>query len=164
MRKEPITAEMLQYLAAKLKGKCDVGSLMILVLCLLGFAGFFRFSELCSIRCCDVHFFPLYMSIFLESSKTDQLHEGSWIWVARTKRDACPVAVIEKYISAAEIQLDDDLPLFQGSSPRDQLLKSSRDRERSLPRYHRHIEDQLAQFTSWLRYNCIQCWNSRSTV
>lgn len=33
--------------------------------------GFFRFSELCHIKACEVKFFPLYVFIFLESSKTD---------------------------------------------------------------------------------------------
>ena len=62
-RKEPITPEMLQQLAESLKDKSCIASSRTLALCLIGFAGFLRFSELCSIRACDVH--PaLHISLF----------------------------------------------------------------------------------------------------
>ena len=49
-RKEPITPEMLQRLAESLKDKSCIASSRTLALCLIGFAGFLRFSELCIIR------------------------------------------------------------------------------------------------------------------
>ena len=80
---------------------------------------FFRFSELCALRACDIKFFPTYMSIFLESSKTDQLRDGAWIAIARSDRETCPVKALERYIAAADIDLSEDLPLFRAlSSPR----------------------------------------------
>jgi hypothetical protein len=86
----------------------------------IGFAGFClfvcRFNELCSIRACDIRSFTTYCSIFLESSKTDQLREGALINIARTERVTCPVCALEKYISAAGFQLDDDLSLHVPSS------------------------------------------------
>lgn len=112
-RKEPISAEMLHCLALKFQDKCSVCDLRTFALCLIGYAGFLRFNELCSIRCCDVHFFPTYCSIFLECSKTDQLREGSWVSIARTGQVTCPVMALEKYILAAGLCLDDDLPLFR---------------------------------------------------
>ena len=81
--------------------------------------GFFRFSELCPLTACDIKFFPTYMSIFLESSKTDQLRDGAWIAIARSDRETCPVKGLERYIAAADIDLSEDLPLFRAlSSPR----------------------------------------------
>ena len=73
-KKEPITSEMLKALVTcKISDKSPpLSDLRIVDLCLLGYAGFFRFSELYSIRACDIKFFPTYVSIFLESSKTDQ--------------------------------------------------------------------------------------------
>ena len=112
-RKEPILAEMLHCLALQFQDKSSICDLRTFALCLIGYAGFFRFNELCSIRCCDVDFFPTYCCIFLECSKTDQLREGSWINIARTGQVACPVMALEKYISAAGLCLDDDLPLFR---------------------------------------------------
>lgn len=116
-RKDPITPEMLQALAEKLQDKCSISDLRTLALCLIGFAGFLRFSELCSIRSCDVCLYASHCSIFLESSKTDQLREGSWINIARTKRITCPIAALEKYLAAANIKLDDELPLFRALAP-----------------------------------------------
>ena len=82
-------------------------------LCLIGYAGFFRFRELCHIKACDVKFFPSYVSIFLESSKCDQFRDGAWIVIARTDLTTCPVNALEEYISAAQINLSEDLPLFR---------------------------------------------------
>lgn len=116
-RKETITAEMLHSLADRLKDKSSVSDLRTLALCLIGFAGFFRFSELCSIRTCDIRLLHTHCSIFLESSKTDQFRQGSWINTARTGRMTCPVSALERYIAAAGLELDDDLPLFRALAP-----------------------------------------------
>ena len=70
-----------------------------------------------NIKACDVTFFPSYASIFLESSKTDQFRDGAWIVIARSDLPTCPVIcpvkALEEYISAAQIDLSEDLPLFR---------------------------------------------------
>ena len=59
------------------------------------------------------------MSIFLESSKSDQFREGAWIGIARKNLPTCPVKALEDYISAAQINLPEDLPLFRAlATPR----------------------------------------------
>lgn len=116
-RKEPITPEMLQLLADKLKDKSCISSLRTLALCLIGFAGFLRFSELCSICACDVRLYTSHCSIFLESSKTDQLREGAWINISRSEKATCPVTALERYLAAADIKLVDDSPLFRALAP-----------------------------------------------
>ncbi|KAK3735275.1 hypothetical protein QZH41_001022 [Actinostola sp. cb2023] len=64
----------------------------------------------------DVGYIPsfiedrLYNRIFVESSKTDQLREGTWVTIARSDLVTCPVKTLELYIGAADINLDDDLP------------------------------------------------------
>ena len=60
----------------------SLSGLMILALCLLGYAGSFLFSEFCSIQTCDIKIFPTYASIFLESSKTDQFRDGACVAIA----------------------------------------------------------------------------------
>ena len=94
----------------------SLSDLRTVALCLLGYAGFFRFSELCSIRTCDINFFPSYVSIFLESSKTDQFRYGAWVAIARSNQDTCPVKALEQYIAAAKIDLGQDLPWFRALS------------------------------------------------
>lgn len=106
-RKEPITPEMLQDLVTKFKDDSSLYGLRSVALCLIGFTGFFRFSELCGIRTCDVKLFPSFISIFLETSKTDQLREGSWVPISRTGRKTCPVKALERYFTAAEIGLEE---------------------------------------------------------
>ena len=65
-KKEPITSEMLKALVTcKISDKSpSLSDLRTVALCLLGYADFFRFSELCFIRACDIKFFPTYVSIF----------------------------------------------------------------------------------------------------
>ena len=116
-RKEPITPEMLLKLAEKFKDKYTVANCRMLAICLVGFAGFLRFSELCSIRACDVLFFHSHCAIFLESSKTDQLREGSWINIARTSKITCPVSALEKYLEVANIKADEEGPVFRSLAP-----------------------------------------------
>ena len=127
-KKEPITIEMLQSLAAKYKDKSSISDLRLMAMCLVGFACFLRFSELCSIRTRDVKFNTTYCSIFIESSKTDQLREGAWVNIARTDRDTCPVTALQRYVSVAGLILDDDLPLFRALGP----SKTSRVRQQGI--------------------------------
>ena len=94
----------------------SLSDLRTVALCLLGYAGFFRFSEVCSIRACDIKFFPTYVSIFLESSKTDQFRDGAWVAIAQSNQDTCPVKALEQYIAAAKIDLGEDLQLFRALS------------------------------------------------
>ena len=111
-KKEPISPEMLKALVKSSLSDLRTGSFMPCRLCWF----FFRFSELCALRACDIKFFPTYMSIFLESSKTDQLRDGAWIAIARSDRETCPVKGLERYIAAADIDLSEDLPLFRALS------------------------------------------------
>ena len=115
VKKEPVTPEMLKALVkARITDKCpSLSDIRMVALCLIGYAGFFRFSELSSIKASDVKFFPSYVSIFLESSKTDQLRQGAWIVIARSGQPTCPVKALEHYIVAAQIDMSDDSPLFR---------------------------------------------------
>ena len=78
---------------------------------------FFRFSELASLRECDVVFYNEHVEIFVESSKTDQFREGAWVPIARTNSDICPVAMLQRYFRLAGIQGDTDRLLFRAFRP-----------------------------------------------
>lgn len=105
----------------------SLSDLRTVAFCLVGFAGFFRFSKLGLLRACNVTFCPWYVSIFLESLKTDQFRDGAWIAIARTGRLTCPVEALERYIAAANIGLAEDT---FAPSPR----VSSLERKGSTPR------------------------------
>ena len=72
-------------------------------MCLLAYAGFFRISELLSIRRSNIVTEDLYHKIFIEVSKTDRYREGSWVYIAKTGNFTCPYTYLIKYLEAARI-------------------------------------------------------------
>ena len=85
-----------------------------MTICLLGYAGFFRFNELALLKESDVKFYEDHVEVFVESSKTDQYREGAWVPIARTGSKICPVAMLERYWNLGEISGDIDRLLFRG--------------------------------------------------
>lgn len=105
-----------------------ISDLRSVALCLIGYAGFFRFSELSQIKACNVKFFPSYASISLESSKADQFHDGAWIVIARSYLPTCPVKVFEEYVSAVQIDLSEQLPFLRAlTCPRSKAMVQSQE-------------------------------------
>ena len=73
-------------------------------MCLLAYAGFFRISELLSIRRSNIVTEDLYHKIFIEVSKTDKYREGSWVYIAKTGKFTCPYTyLITEYLEVARI-------------------------------------------------------------
>ena len=99
LKKEPITPQILSTLVARF-GAADasLSDIRTLTICLLGFAGFFRYDELSSIKESDIVLHSDHVQIFVESSKTDQLRDGAWVVIARTKTPLYPVAMLERYM------------------------------------------------------------------
>ena len=114
VQKEPITTDMLSKIVSKF-GNCD--KLMHIRMCaifLISFAGFFRNEELINLRLCDVELSPSHVKFFVSKSKTDQYREGSWVVIASTGNDTCPVAMLSKYLSLAGLEdLNSDDCLFK---------------------------------------------------
>ena len=116
-KKEPITAEILNQLVDKfITDDADLLVVRTITICLLGYAGFFRFDEIASLKESDVHIYSEHMEVFVESSKTDQYREGAWVPIARTRSRVCPVNMMERYCHLADIQGDGDKHLFKGLS------------------------------------------------
>ena len=62
----------------------------------------------------------------MQSSKTDQFRDGAWIVIARSDLSTCPVTALEEYISAAQIDLSEDLLLFRAlATPRSKEMARS---------------------------------------
>ena len=103
-KKEPITPEILNALVT-LYGRSDVNlvNLRIVTMCLIGFAGFFRFSELVNIKRSDISICETHVSIFVEKSKIDVYRDGNTVHISRTLLPTCPVAALERYLSLAHI-------------------------------------------------------------
>ena len=98
-KKEPIKPWHLQKLVKLFGGKnASLLDLRRLTICLVDFAGFFRFSELVNIRRNDIIFYGKYLKIFIERSKTDKYRKGTWIFIAKACRKTSPVSILRKYL------------------------------------------------------------------
>ena len=114
-KKEPITPEILSNLVEKFaQPGASLAEVRTVAICLLGFAGFFRYSEMANLKEADVSIFPEHMEIFLESSKTDQYRDGSQVVIARTGARICAVAMMERYLTLAAVTGASDKFLFRG--------------------------------------------------
>ena len=50
-----------------------------------------RSSEILSVKISDIVFDQNFIAVFIESSKTDKYRDGSWIMIAKTGTQLCPV-------------------------------------------------------------------------
>lgn len=73
-------------------------------MCVIGFYGFLRFSELSNLRRSDVKIFDDHIDIFIEKSKTDKYRQGSSILIAANGGNTCPRVCLMNYLSAAKIK------------------------------------------------------------
>ena len=98
VKKEVMTVDVLDSMYDRLYEHGNLKSQRIICASLLAFAGFMRSSELLGVMISDLDFHASYLSVFLESSKTDKYRDGSRILIARTGTKLCPVVNVEKYI------------------------------------------------------------------
>lgn len=111
-KKEPVTIELLNKVFDSLFEIRNIKNQRFISACLLGYAGFMRSEEVINLRRCDLVFNNAYMSVFIESSKTDKYRDGAWLLIARTGTKLCPVVNMEKYLLWAEIPEDSEGYLF----------------------------------------------------
>lgn len=115
VKKEPITADILGLLVHKFGQQgASLSDIRTLSICLISFAGFFRYSEIANLKESDVCVYQDHLEIFVESSKTDQLRDGAWVVIARTNTELCPVSMLARYMKAAAINGDPEKFLFRG--------------------------------------------------
>ena len=113
-KKEPVTPDILSTLVSRFgQQDASLADIRTLSICLLGFAGFFRFDELAKIGESDIVMYKEHMEIFIESSKTDQLRDGAWVVIARTGTPLCPVAMLERYMCMADMSGTQNRSLFR---------------------------------------------------
>ena len=109
----------------------SVKDLRIAAICSLGFAGFFVLTS-CLIFNQSTSRFVMVLLKFLPGSKTDVYREGNYVYIAKLEGKYCPVAILRRYIEAANL----NLPLFRpltktksGYSLRNAKLSYTRCRE-----------------------------------
>jgi len=113
VKKEPMTVEMLEAIVADANGSGTLSDLRLAAACLLGYAGFFRFQEIVNLRACDCMIQGDMLTVYIASSKNDQLRQGDEVLIARIGTRTCPIAMLERYMERTGIKQNDKCFLFR---------------------------------------------------
>ena len=114
VKKLPISPEIIRKIVSKFASpNANLRDLRLACLCALGFAGFLRYNELSSILLLHLEFHTDLVRIFVPQAKNDAYREGNYVYVKRLNSQFCPVALLERYILQADIDLNSTLPLFR---------------------------------------------------
>jgi integrase len=111
-----VTADMVRRIAYKLSNNSDdpiaVRNLAMILLC---FAAGWRRSELVSLQMSDVRYTPQGVTLWLRSSKTDQIGEGRLVGIHPGSNElTCPIAALDKWLALRGCW---DGPLFVRFTP-----------------------------------------------
>ena len=113
-KKEPITAEHIRKIFAIIgKESCSIPNLRTFPIVVLSFAGFFGYSEVSELKCCDIEWHDTYIKLFVEKSKTDVYRDGHWLLIAKLQSPICPVKMLNLYISRTELNKNSEEHLFR---------------------------------------------------
>ena len=117
IKKEPFTLDMLDRLCTCYASESsNLSELRVATICVTAFYGFLRFSEVSSLRCCDLKFVQQRDVMFVElnilKSKTDVYRDGAKVLLAYNGGTTCPYSILRRYVVTAKLQLLSTDPLF----------------------------------------------------
>lgn len=72
-----------------------------------------RYSEVSNLKRHQVVIYDSYIRLFLEASNTDVHREGRDVAISRTNNSTCPVNMLLRYLSLADIQSDSTDLIFR---------------------------------------------------
>ena len=90
-KKEPISPCDLKKLVKHLQDGSLI-DLRTLAASVLSYAGFLRYDEVSRLKYEHITIEP--MRIFIDCSKADQHNVGDYVYIAKTGKETCPVAVL----------------------------------------------------------------------
>ena len=118
-KKEPVTIDMITKLCEKYASeRANLSDLRVAAICVTAFHAFLRFSELASIRCCDVKFMSTgsdirFVELFIVKNKTDVYRDGNRVLMAETADHSCRFKILFRYVEAANIDLSSSNLFFR---------------------------------------------------
>lgn len=126
VKKEPVTLEMMTNICLKYAHpEVNLSDLRLAALCVTAFNGFLRFSELSSLRCCDVRFSNKdsvqFVQLYIQKSKTDIYRDGACVLLAKSDNLTCPFTILKRYVNKANIDVSSQELFFR----RIQFVKST---------------------------------------
>ena len=114
VKKEPVTPEMISSICNRFAGpNANLSDLRLAAICVTAYSAFLRYNELSSLRCCDVSFCATFVKIYVFKSKTDVYRDGAHVLLAKSESVSCPFHLLNRYVSAANLDLSSSLPFFR---------------------------------------------------
>lgn len=92
-----INIEMLKLLCDIYSNTDDILHIRDLIMFVLEFAGFFRFSEISQLQYNSVKFKIDYITLKIRKSKTDIYRSGKEVLIAKVYSFACPYSMLKRY-------------------------------------------------------------------
>lgn len=111
-KKEPVTVEMLKKIVDYYKQNLNLKALRICTICILGFSGFLRYSEISELQMRDLTFEDDHVLVYIKRSKTDQERQGKTVPISKTSSELCPVMWLNRYIEKAGLVSESNQFLF----------------------------------------------------
>ncbi|XP_052090178.1 uncharacterized protein LOC127726763 [Mytilus californianus] len=109
LKKESITADHLQKIVDKIGiDRSHLPNVRICTMMLVGYAGFLRYSEIANLKMSNIKIFDTYVSLNIESGKTDIYRRENNVIISRTNLSTCPVVWLLTYINLAKLSSDSD--------------------------------------------------------
>ena len=102
--------EMHNYFGSK---TISLSNLQIILICVLSFIGFLRFSEVAKLRR-DIIINKTFLSIFIEKSKTDIYREGSWIYLIKLDMALYTTELVSQNFKKCNIRDNCQKYIFRG--------------------------------------------------
>ena len=113
-KKKPFTPQLVHTLYRSLgEDNTNLINLRTMLLCVLSFMGFLRFSKVINLKCSDILLKETHMFIFIEKSKTDVYREGYWMHLFKLQSALCPIKLFRKYIEVSKIKESEEKFIFR---------------------------------------------------
>ena len=105
-QKEPISTEMAKHIVSQFGRGANLLHHRLVVICLVGFSGFLRISELIAIQIRNLAFKATHVEITIPKAKNDQVRQGHIVHITRSDSPYCAVHWLEKYIRETGLASD----------------------------------------------------------
>ena len=102
-QKEPMTVDMAKKVVELFGQDSNLLNHRTVVICLLGFSGFLRISELVEIQVKHLEFRNTHLEITIPKAKNDQMREGHVVHIARSNSLHCPVRWLSEYLERTDL-------------------------------------------------------------
>ena len=113
VKKDVLSPDMFKTLCLQFKDSTDVIDLRDLTMIMLAYSGFMRIDETLNLHCNDLTFNSDHIVVKIRKSKTDIYRNGSEIVISKGSSDACPVDMLQRYISVANLSPSSEDFLFK---------------------------------------------------